>query len=101
MSTLEQIESTISRLPRKLQKQVVERLNARLWPTGFDPAVENHWAETVKHRLSDMDSGHVKRIPAARVFFPSRRAATGSLKQAAGLIRKKSNYPQSTARPKA
>ncbi|MBK9990808.1 MAG: addiction module protein [Verrucomicrobia bacterium] len=73
MSTMEQIESTISRLPRKLQKQVVERLNARLWPTGFDPAVEDAWSHTVKRRVSEMDSGKVEGIPASRVFARSRR----------------------------
>ncbi len=73
MSTLEKIEATIIRLPRKLQQQVVERLNARLWPTGFDPAVENAWSETVKRRLAEMESGNVTGIPATRVFSRSRR----------------------------
>ena len=73
MSTLEQIESKISRLPRKLQKQVVERLNARLWPTGLDPAVESAWSETVKRRVAEMDSGKVEGILASRVFARSRR----------------------------
>ncbi len=76
MSTLEQIEAEIVRLPRKLQLQVVERLNARLWPTGFDPAVEEAWAGTVKRRLDEMDSGKVEGVPASRVFARSRRLLT-------------------------
>ena len=73
MSTLEQIEAKIVRLPRKMQLRVVERLNARLWPTGFDPAVEEAWAGTVKRRLDEMDSGKAEGVSAARVFARSRR----------------------------
>ncbi len=74
MSTLEQIEAKIVLLPRKMQLQVVERLNARLWPSGFTPEVEGAWSETVKRRLDEMDSGKVEGVPAARVFARSRRA---------------------------
>lgn len=73
MSTLEQIESEIVSLPRKLQLQVVERLNARLWPTGFDPAAEEAWSEKVKSRLEEMDSGKVEGVPASRVFARASR----------------------------
>ena len=73
MSTLEQIEATIDRLPRKQQQQVVERLNARLWPSGFAPEVEDQWASTVKQRIAEIDSGKVQGVPAAQVFARSRR----------------------------
>jgi len=73
MSTLEQIEAKIDRLPRKLQKQVVERLNARLWPSGFAPEVERVWSDTVKRRLKEIDSGKVQGVPAAQVFARARR----------------------------
>lgn len=73
MSTLEQIEATIDRLPRKLQLQVVERLNARLWPSGFAPEVEAVWSEAVKRRLGEIDSGKVRGVPAAQVFARARR----------------------------
>ncbi len=73
MSTIEQIEAKISGLPRKVQLQVVERLNARLWPTGFAPAVEDAWADTVKRRLDELDSGKARGVPASRVFARARR----------------------------
>ena len=73
MSTLEQIEAKIDRLPRKMQLQVVERLNARLWPSGFAPEVEEVWSETVKRRLGEVDSGKVRGVPAAQVFARARR----------------------------
>jgi len=77
MSTVEQIESKIASLLRKIQMQVVERLNARLWPSGFAPAVEEAWADTVKRRVDEMDTGKVDGIPAARVFARSRRLLSG------------------------
>ena len=74
MSTVEQIEAKIVGLPRKMQLQVVERLNARLWPTGFAPDVEDAWAGTVKRRLDELDNGKVQGVPAAQVFARARRA---------------------------
>ena len=72
-STIDQLEAEISRLPRKTQLQVVERLNARLWPTGFASEVEEAWAGTVKRRLDELDSGKVQGVPAAQVFARARR----------------------------
>jgi putative addiction module component (TIGR02574 family) len=71
--TVEQIESEIRRLPRRARLQVAERLNAQLWPTSFAPEVEQAWADTVKRRLDEIDSGRVKTIPAAQVFARARR----------------------------
>jgi putative addiction module component (TIGR02574 family) len=76
MSTVEQIEANIDRLPRKLQLQVVERLNARLWPSGFAAEVEEAWSKTIKRRLDEMDSGKVEGVTAVRVFAKSRRLLT-------------------------
>jgi putative addiction module component (TIGR02574 family) len=76
MSTVEQIEAQISRLPRIARQQVAERLNAQLWPSSFTPAVEQAWADTVKTRLDDMDSGRVQGVPATQVFARARRALT-------------------------
>ena len=76
MSTVEQIEANIVRLPRKLQLQVVERLNARLWPSGFAPKVEDAWSKTIKRRIDEMDSSKVEGVSAARVFAKSRRLLT-------------------------
>ena len=73
MSTVEQVEAEIRRLPRKARQQVAERLNAQLWPSGFAPEVETAWADTVKRRLDDMDSSRVQGVPAARVFARARR----------------------------
>ena len=72
-TTVEQIEAEILRLPRKARQQVAERLNAQLWPTGFGPTVEEAWADTVKTRLDDLDSGRVQGVPAAQVFARARR----------------------------
>jgi putative addiction module component (TIGR02574 family) len=73
MSTVEQVEAEIRRLPRKARQQVAERLNAQLWPSGFAPEVETAWADTVKRRLDDLDSGRVQGVPAAQVFARARQ----------------------------
>jgi putative addiction module component (TIGR02574 family) len=73
MNTVEQVEAVIRRLPRKARQQVAERLNAQLWPSGFAPEVETAWADTVKRRLDDLDSGRVQGVPAAQVFARARR----------------------------
>ena len=73
MNTVEQVEAEIRRLPRKARQQVAERLNAQLWPSGFAPEVETVWANTVKRRLDDLDSGRVEGVPAAQVFARARR----------------------------
>jgi putative addiction module component (TIGR02574 family) len=73
MSTVEQVEAEIRRLPRKSREQVAERLNAQLWPSGFAPEVESAWADAVKKRLDDLDSGRVLGVPAAQVFARARR----------------------------
>ena len=72
-STVEKIEAEILRLPRKAREEVAERLNAKLWPAGFAPGVEEAWADTVKRRLDDLDSGRVHGVPAAQVFARARR----------------------------
>lgn len=74
MSTVEQIEAEILRLPRKARQQVAERLNAQLWPASFAPEVEQTWADTVKNRLDDLDSGSVAGVPSSQVFARARRA---------------------------
>ncbi|MBK8475476.1 MAG: addiction module protein [Opitutaceae bacterium] len=76
MSTVEQVEAEIRRLPRKARQQVAERLNAQLWPSGFAPEVETAWADTVKRRVDDLDSGRVQGVPAAQVFARARRLLT-------------------------
>jgi putative addiction module component (TIGR02574 family) len=73
MNAIEQVEAEIRRLPRKARQQVAERLNAQLWPSGFAPEVETAWADTVKRRLDDLDSGWVQGVPAAHVFARARR----------------------------
>ena len=73
MNTVERVEAVIRRLPRNARQQVAERLNAQLWPSGFAPEVETAWADTVKRRLDDLDSGRVQGVPAAQVFARARR----------------------------
>ena len=73
MNAIEQVEAEIRRLPRKARQQVAELLNAQLWPSGFAPEVETAWADTVKRRLDDLDSGWVQGVPAAHVFARARR----------------------------
>ena len=76
MNTVEQVEAEIRRLPRNARQQVAERLNAQLWPSSFAPEVETAWADTVKRRLDDLDSGRVQGVPAAQVFARARRLLT-------------------------
>jgi putative addiction module component (TIGR02574 family) len=73
MNAIEQVEAKIRRLPRRARQQVAERLNAQLWPSSFAPEVEAAWADTVKRRLDDLDSGRVQGVPAAQVFARARR----------------------------
>ncbi len=73
MNTVEQVEAEIRRLPRKARQQVGERLNAQLWPSGFTPEMETAWADAVKRRLDDLDSGRVQGVPAAQVFARASR----------------------------
>ena len=73
MSTVEPVEAVIRRLPLKARQQVVERLNAELWPSGFSREVETVWADTVKRRLDDLDSGRVQGVPAEQVLARARR----------------------------
>ena len=73
MNTVEQVEAEIRRLPRKARQQVAERLNAQLWPIGFAAEVETAWADAVKRRLDDMDSGRVQGVPSAQVFARARQ----------------------------
>ena len=73
MNTVEQVEAVIRRLPRKARQQVAERLNAELWPSSFAPEVEMAWADTVKRRLDDLDSGRVQGVPATQDIARARR----------------------------
>jgi putative addiction module component (TIGR02574 family) len=73
MNAIELVEAEIRRLPRKARQQVAERLNAQLWPNSFAPEVETAWADTVKRRLDDLDSGRVQGVPVAQVFARARR----------------------------
>jgi putative addiction module component (TIGR02574 family) len=73
MSTVTEIEAAIEKLPPGQQQEVAAWLDARLVSGNFDPAVEAAWAEEVKRRIDELDSGRVQGIPAEQVFARARK----------------------------
>jgi putative addiction module component (TIGR02574 family) len=73
MSTVTEIESALEKLPVEAQREVAAWLDSRLAPAAFDPDVEEVWADEVKRRLEDLDSGRVQGVPAEQVFARARR----------------------------
>jgi len=73
MSSVTEIESALEKLPVEAQREVAAWLDSRLPPVGFDDAdVEDAWADTVKRRMEDLDSGRVQGVPAEQVFARAR-----------------------------
>jgi putative addiction module component (TIGR02574 family) len=73
MSTVTEIESALEKLPVEAQREVAAWLDSRLAPTGFATDVEDVWADEVKRRMEDLDSGRVQGVPAEQVFARARR----------------------------
>ena len=73
MSTVTEIESALEKLPLEAQREVAAWLDTRLAPVGFDADVENTWADEVKRRMEELDSGRVQAVPAEQVFARARR----------------------------
>jgi putative addiction module component (TIGR02574 family) len=73
MSTVTEIESALEKLPIEAQREVAAWLDSRLAPVGFDTDVEDAWADEVKRRMEDLDSGRVQGVPAEQVFARARR----------------------------
>lgn len=73
MSTVSEIESALEKLPVEAQREVAAWLDSRLAPTGFTTDVEDVWADEVKRRMEDLDSGRVQGVPAEQVFARARR----------------------------
>jgi putative addiction module component (TIGR02574 family) len=73
MPTVLEIESILERLPLEAQQEIAAWLDARLAPVGLDAGVEEAWAEEVKRRMEDLDSGRVQGIPAEQVFARARQ----------------------------
>ena len=73
MSTVTEIESALEKLPVEAQREVAAWLDSRLAPTGFTTDVEDVWADEVKRRMEDLDSGRVQGVPAEQVFARARR----------------------------
>ncbi len=73
MSTVTEIESALEKLPIEAQREVAAWLDSRLAPTHFDAEVEDVWADEVKRRMEDLDSGRVQGVPAEQVFARARR----------------------------
>jgi putative addiction module component (TIGR02574 family) len=73
MSTVTEIESALAKLPVEAQREVAAWLDSRLAPAGFDAEVDDVWADEVKRRMEDLDSGRVQGVPAEQVFARARR----------------------------
>ena len=73
MSTVAEIESALEKLPIEDQRTIAAWLDAKLAAGGFDPTVEEAWAEEIQSRLADLDSSRVKGVPAEQVFARARR----------------------------
>ena len=65
MSTKELIEE-ITSLPIEERAVVLDSILRSLNPP--DPLIDRKWAEVAKHRLSQLQSGHARRIPGNEVF---------------------------------
>lgn len=73
MSTVTEIESALEKLPIESQREVAAWLDSRLAPADFAADVEEVWADEVKRRMEELDSGRVQGVPAAQVFARARR----------------------------
>jgi putative addiction module component (TIGR02574 family) len=73
MSTVTEIEAALEKLPPEEQREVAAWLDTRLAPMGFDSSVEEEWAEEVKRRIEELDSGRVQGVPAEQVFARARK----------------------------
>jgi putative addiction module component (TIGR02574 family) len=74
MSTVTEIEAALAQLSPEKQSQVAAWLDAQLAPAGFAADVEDAWADVIKRRMDDLDSGRVQGVPAEQVFARARRA---------------------------
>jgi putative addiction module component (TIGR02574 family) len=73
MSTVTEIEAALAKMPPEEQCQVAAWLDAQLAPVSFDAGVEDEWADVIKRRMEDLDSGRVQGVPAEQVFSRARR----------------------------
>jgi putative addiction module component (TIGR02574 family) len=73
MSTVPEIEAALAKMLPEEQCQVAAWLDAQLAPAGFDAEVEDEWADVIKRRMEDLDSGRVQGVPAEQVFARARR----------------------------
>jgi putative addiction module component (TIGR02574 family) len=73
MSSVTEIEAALEKLPPEEQREVAAWLYTRLAPMGFDSSVEEEWADEVKRRMEELDSGRVQGVPAEQVFARARK----------------------------
>jgi putative addiction module component (TIGR02574 family) len=73
MSTVTEIEAALAKLPPEELREVAAWLETRLAPMGFDSSVEEEWADEVKRRIEELDSGRVQGVPAEQVFARARQ----------------------------
>lgn len=73
MSTVTEIEAAIEKLSPEEQRQLAAWFDARHAPAGFDPAVEDTWADEVQRRIEQLDSGRVQGVSAEQVFARARK----------------------------
>lgn len=73
MSTVAEIEAAIEKLSPEEQRELAAWFDSRLAFAGFDPRVEDAWADEVRRRIEDLDSGRVQGVPAEQVFARARK----------------------------
>jgi putative addiction module component (TIGR02574 family) len=73
MSTLAEIEAAIQKLSPEEQRELAAWFDARVAPSDFDAQVEEAWADEVKRRIEELDSGRVQGVPAEQVFARARK----------------------------
>ncbi|HWZ93894.1 MAG TPA: addiction module protein [Opitutaceae bacterium] len=73
MSTVTEIEAALAKLPPEEQREVAAWLDTKLAPLDFATSVEEAWADEVKRRIDELDSGRVKGVPAEQVFARARQ----------------------------
>lgn len=64
-STRERLEAEARRLPREERARLAEALISSL---DEEAEIEQAWAEEIRRRLQELDSGSISTIPADQVF---------------------------------
>jgi putative addiction module component (TIGR02574 family) len=68
-----EIEAALAKLPPEELREVAAWLDTRLAPMDFDSSIEEEWADEVRRRIEELDSGRVQGVPAEQVFARARQ----------------------------